>query len=162
MKDKRQRLALNWPCSDPTFAAYVLQAAAAAAGYPYAASVGVGLPYPMMGYGPPSSNNPLMPYGPRFTPYPLPGARPPMFDGMNPSTPPIMKPDFNMMARSRIERHPYDLSPSSSVSCEKRRSDESISPPAAKKAAVEVSPNSPSVISTKTALFRPFKADPGA
>lgn len=43
MKDKRQRMALAWPYADPHFAAYMLNAAAAAsgaAGYPYA------LPFP--------------------------------------------------------------------------------------------------------------------
>ncbi|XP_064469198.1 homeobox protein XHOX-3-like isoform X2 [Ornithodoros turicata] len=38
MKDKRQRMALAWPYADPHFAAYMLNAAAAAAatgGYPY-------------------------------------------------------------------------------------------------------------------------------
>ena len=35
MKDKRQKMTLNWPCGDPMMAAYVLQAAAASGQLPY-------------------------------------------------------------------------------------------------------------------------------
>ncbi|XP_077562306.1 homeobox protein even-skipped isoform X2 [Haemaphysalis longicornis] len=65
MKDKRQRMALAWPYADPHFAAYMLNAAAAAsgaAGYPYA------LPFPYY-----TAAAALSPLG-RYHPY---GAAPP-------------------------------------------------------------------------------------
>jgi hypothetical protein len=177
MKDKRQRLSINWPCSDPSFAAYVLQAAAAASGYnPYAVpGVAPGFPYPMMGaYNQAAQHpnnpaaSPMMAHGQRFTPYPLPDTRPPMFNALNNSphqSAMLKQSDFNSMSpllQSTVERqmYPFDLSSSSAAPCvnnKRRFSGESISPPPVKRAAVGVTQSlSPT---KKTALFRPFKAD---
>ncbi|XP_013787151.1 homeobox even-skipped homolog protein 2-like [Limulus polyphemus] len=64
MKDKRQRMALAWPYADPHFAAYMLNAAAAASagGYPYALTGGA-MPF--------SYYSSLPPLG-RYHPYGLP------------------------------------------------------------------------------------------
>ncbi|XP_076323290.1 homeobox even-skipped homolog protein 1-like [Tachypleus tridentatus] len=64
MKDKRQRMAFAWPYADPHFAAYMLNAAAAASagGYPYA------LPTGAMSFG---YYGTLTPFG-RYHPYNLP------------------------------------------------------------------------------------------
>ncbi|XP_076308917.1 homeobox even-skipped homolog protein 1-like [Tachypleus tridentatus] len=64
MKDKRQRMALAWPYADPHFAAYMLNAAAAASagGYPYALT-GSAIPFSYYSTLPPLS---------RYHPYSLP------------------------------------------------------------------------------------------
>ncbi|CAM1301084.1 EVX1 (predicted) [Pycnogonum litorale] len=66
MKDKRQRMAVAWPYTDPHFAAYMLNAAAAAAagGYPYTAGI------PTFGY--PTAAGFAAPALGRFNPYNIP------------------------------------------------------------------------------------------
>ncbi|XP_077483333.1 homeobox protein even-skipped [Amblyomma americanum] len=89
MKDKRQRMALAWPYADPHFAAYMLNAAAAAAasgaaGYPYAlpfpyytaAALSPLARYPPYTAGPPRPPSPSMQLGAPGAPFPRSAASP--------------------------------------------------------------------------------------
>ena len=66
MKDKRQKMPLTWPYTDPAFAAYVLQAAAATGAYPYH------FPGSPLGYTYPLTPNPLQYQNPFTLPRPTP------------------------------------------------------------------------------------------